>query len=149
VRNLVIRNNTFRRCSACCWGTGGAVGISSLQTTTWEKPWSGPWNWTPSPGGYRDIVISGNRFEECDGPNLTITSAIGVTVKDNVFINPMIHAVTFNSTMPSDALVFVTESKEVMFRGNKVERPGPFMKHVVTASQTAAVTGAESGFSVK
>jgi hypothetical protein len=94
-------------------------------------------------------IRCGNRFEECDGPNLTITSAIGVTVENNVFLRPMTHAVKFNATMPSDALVFVTESKEVTFQGNKVEHPGQFMKHVVTASQTAAVTGAESGFSVK
>lgn len=148
VRNLVIRNNIFRRCAACCWGTGGAVGISSLQTTTWEKPWSGPWHWTPFPGGYRDIVISGNRFEECDGPNLTISSADGVTVKDNVFISPMTHAVKFNATMPSGALVFVTESKNVKFEGNKVEKPGQFMKTPVVFSPGAPAAAGDTGFAV-
>ena len=90
-------------------------------------------------------MISGNRFEDCDGPNLTISSAIGVTVENNVFLRPMTHAIKFNATMPSDALVFVTESKDVKFEGNRVENPGTFLKTPVVFSPD---TASRAGFTV-
>lgn len=144
--DLIIRNNTFRRCNACCWGTGGVLGISSLQTRNWEVPWNGPWSWTPCPGGYRDILIEANRFEACDGPHITLSSAIGVMVKNNVFVRPMNRALNTHPPLPTDALVYVTESKAVQFRDNEIIDPGQFMKTPVSVTPTASVHGAQNGF---
>lgn len=147
--NLVIRNNTIRRCPADCWGTGGSLAVSSLQTTNWEKPWRGPWTFTARPGGFRNILVEGNRFEECDGPNISISSAIGVTVKNNIFANPMKNTVRFNATMPANALVYVTESEDVKFENNVVENPGEFMKRTVDQKSSASIQGTDGGFMIK
>ena len=140
--NLTIRNNTIRRCSADPWGTGGVISVGSLNPTDWAKRSSGPHAYVASADGHSNIVIEGNRFEDCLGPNLDVVSATHVTVKDNVFVNPMERAIHINRHrgLPvTDALIYIAYVNDITFSGNKVENPGPEMKQKLSVG--ADVTG--------
>jgi hypothetical protein len=91
--------------------------------------------YVPAPGGHRDILISGNRFEDNDGPNLLITSAQGVRIEDNRFVRPMHAASTFGTDKGVDpgALLWCAESRDVALRGNIVEDAGPGMLRLICA----------------
>lgn len=91
--------------------------------------------YVPAPGGHRDILISGNRFEDNDGPNLLITSAQGVRVEGNRFVRPMRMASTFGSDkgVDPDALIWCAESRDVELHGNIVEDAGRALLRLVAA----------------
>lgn len=142
-RNLVIRNNVLRRTTLTgIWWPTAAMAVCSYQEGR------DGWQFVPLPGGHRNILIEGNRFEENDGPNLFLSSAIGVVVRNNVFQRPMEQYARYGYA-DNSSLVLVTEAEQVAFSGNAILQPGSFMKRIVNASPTASVTGAQSGFQVK
>ena len=73
--NLIIRNNIIRNVSFATenWNNGLTIGGMSNGS------------FIPLPGGHRNILIEGNRFENISGPNMMISAAIGVTVRNNIF----------------------------------------------------------------
>lgn len=102
------------------------------------------------PGGHRDILIEGNRFEDNDGPNIMLGSAIGVKIKDNVFVRPMkepFHGLKL--MMNTDALIDLVECRDVSFEGNRIIDPGPHMKKVVDLGANASASGVETGFKLE
>jgi len=140
-QNMVIRGNTVRRVGLAPSWNNGAITIEYAGNNS---------NGFPYPGGHRNILIENNRFEDNDGPNLMITSAIGVTVKNNTFVNPMHNKIWEFSIGPNNALAIVTSASDVKFEGNKVINPGEFMKKTVSAAPSAKnVSGKKDGFVVK
>ena len=141
VRNLTVRNNTIRQAGIATQSWNCAVTVAGYEG-----------EFVRLPGGHRNILVEGNRFENNDGPNMMISSVIGMTVKDNAFINPMqanayhgrsIKAVNY------DALVWATEAEGLKFEGNTIENPGSSMKTILSATTTASGSGLSDGIKVK
>lgn len=138
--DLIIRNNIIREVGFATefWNVG-------LTVCAWENG-----NFVPLPGGHRNILIEGNRFENNDGPNIMISSAVGVTVRNNTFLNPMRDAYHgLRPPLPPDSLIALTECRDVAFADNLIIAPGPFMKKIVGLTDTASASGTESGFRVE
>jgi len=90
--------------------------------------------------GHRRILIDGNRFVELNGVNLLITSACDVTVRKNRFIQSQQQAAETGGRSwgeHPDALVFVTEARQVRFEGNTASGLGPFNKQLIEATPSA------------
>jgi hypothetical protein len=140
--NLIIRNNVIRATGyhqAMPWSDeAGAVCISKGISSEIM---------------FHNILISGNTFDSIDGLNLLISSAQGVVVRDNRFLNT--HATDPGRHNGADrgidatAVIMVTHSKEVRFEGNVIEKMGPFAKHaVVTDPSDSAVEVTDTGVRV-
>lgn len=143
-RNLIIRNNTLRRTTR----SGNRWGGAAITLDSWQRFGDGRWGFAPLPGGHRNILIEGNVLEDNDGPNLVISSAVGVTVKDNQFNHPMSRP-SYYGHADKQVLVLVTEAKDVVLSGNQVIAPGPFMSKTVSASPSAMVESKETGFHIQ
>ena len=106
--------------------------------------------YVPLPGGHRNLLISGNTFRDCQGPNLLITSAQGVRIEDNTFERPMTVASTFGQNQGVDptALVWVHESSGITAHGNRISGAGAGLVNVVTATASVPdASGLAAGFS--
>ena len=83
IANLVIRGNLFRSTGWFCplWNSAqaGSVSVTSDGIGNQMRP----------AGIYRNIVIENNRFDDIKGPAIVVTSAQGVTIKDNIFCHMM------------------------------------------------------------
>jgi hypothetical protein len=95
--------------------------------------------------GHRDIRIENNTFRDCDGTNLLIDFARGVTVSGNTFTGPMRNAVRRGADHIEDlgALIYVgPRTAEVHLKDNTVDRPGTAMAREVGVAKAAGnVTG--------
>lgn len=73
---------------------------------------------------------------------------IGAKIKGNTFVNAMREPRhTLWPKMNKDALVVLSESKNISFANNKVITPGSFMKEIVNLGPNVLASGVESGFS--
>lgn len=137
--NLIIRNNIIRDVGFATeyWNVG--LTVNSIEEG----------KFTSLPGGHRNITIEGNHFENNDGPNIMISSATEVIIKDNIFINPMhkkYHGL--NPPFSTDALIVITESNKVHFDGNRIVKPGRFMKMTVNISESSNISGTKEGLKI-
>ena len=136
--NLMIRGNTFRQCSPCA--TNATLCVDGYDRQE---------GFALRPGGHRNITIENNRFENNSGPNLLISSAVGVEVKRNLFLHPMQENGQVFSIATDRALVLLTECSDIRFSGNEVVAPGKFMKRIVSCSPSAEhISGLDGGFSI-
>ncbi len=129
-RNLVIRNNTIRNVGY--WG--GATAALVL------APDVGP---TPA-GGFQNVLIDGNTFEDFDITAMFISSASGVAISNNTLRNLQNFVSVPLNNLGEDVipgtLVFVTQSDAVQFQGNTASQLGPSNTAFVQASPSATLT---------
>ncbi len=139
-KNLVIRNNTLRRVGLATQSWNGAITVAGFE------PGDDKWQFVPRPGGHRNILVENNRLESNDGPNMVISSVIGLTVRNNIFVNPMEGGSLHNGAggLDSNALIWATESEQLLFEGNLVKNPGQNMKSVLKATPSASGAGFDS-----
>ena len=100
------------------------------------------------PGGHRNIVLEGNTIENVNGTNLFISSASGVTVRNNRFVNAQQEEVPVGGArwgVDAGSLIFVTQADGVVFAGNTVVGRGRSGKALIQATATAVVNGADVG----
>jgi hypothetical protein len=145
--DLVIRNNTIRGVSLNR-RTGDLRHPGALTLFAWRN---GAGAYVPSPGGHRNILIEGNRFERNDGVNILVTSAKGVEIKNNTFVSPMNTPSDFgrDKGVNPGALIWLHESADITLSGNRIESPGPGMQKPVEATPTARdVSGLDNGIRI-
>lgn len=134
VRGLVIRGNTIRNVAL-----GTQPWNSGLTVAAFEFG-----GFVPLPGGHRDIRIEGNRFEDNRGPNLIVTSAIGVEILGNEFIRPM-NAPAFKieniGVDNTNALVYLRHADKVVMKGNTVSSPGAYLKTKLDKDASVTLEG--------
>lgn len=138
-RNVIVRNNVIRN-----------IG---LPNQFWAAMIVGAIDKEPvAPGGHRNITIEGNTFDSLNGTNLFISSATGVRVRNNRFVNPQRSNVALMSApwgVKESSLVFVTQAEDVQFEGNVVVGRGPLTKELIQMTPTSKVQGAAKGMSVR
>lgn len=131
---LVIRSNTIRKVALGTqpWNSGMTVAAFEFG------------GFVPLPGGHRDIRIEGNRFEDNRGPNLIVTSAVGVNVIGNQFIRPMNEPAFKIENFGVDntgALIWMRHADKVVLKENNVTSPGSFMKTKLDVDATVTLDG--------
>ncbi len=134
-KDLLVKGNVIRKTAIATQPWNCALTVAA-----WED------KFIALPGGHSKIRVEGNRFENNDGVNVIITTATGVTLKDNVFVNPMQAPSWHGSEFGVDhsALVWATQAKELELEGNRAVNPGPCMKATMTATDSASGTGFQS-----
>ena len=138
-RRVTARDNTFRRCGYAT-ATAGHPQAAAV-CVTGEAAVAGV-GW-----GNRDLVIEHNAFEDCDGCNLLVNDAAGVSVTGNAFVRPMRSPTNRGTGVGVDptSLIMIEHSDAVRLSGNAVTTPGPLLRHAVTVAPSAThVTGADS-----
>ncbi len=136
--NLIIEGNTIRNV-----GLGTQPWNSGLTVANFV--YSG---FAPLPGGHRNIEIRDNRFEDDRGPNIIITSAIGVKIDHNRFLHPMrepafhIEPIGVDNTA---ALIWMRNADQVSLHGNLVVSPGKYFKSLIDTDGTVNATGLDNG----
>jgi uncharacterized protein (TIGR03437 family) len=130
-RNLTIQNNTIR--NVAYWGGQTAALVIAPDEGL-----------TPA-GGYQNLLIDGNVFENFDITAMFISSATGVVVSNNIFRNLQNSSVFAIDNLGQDVipgtLVFVTKSDAVHFQGNTTSQLGPLNTTFVQATSSAKVDG--------
>lgn len=142
--DLVIRNNIIRSVSPNR-RTGESRHPGALTIFAWRN---GAGAYVPAPGGHRNILIEGNRFERNDGVNILVTSAKNVEIKDNIFVSPMNTPSDFGRDKGANprALIWLHESDDIKLSGNRIESPGAGMQKPVEATPAARnVSGLDDG----
>ena len=94
--------------------------------------------------GHQDLRIENNLFDRVTGTNITITNASGVDVAGNVFRRSHLEDRGHGDAFGIDrrALVWVTNSDNLTFSENLVDRPGQFLqRNVSLTSPVSNVTG--------
>ncbi|HEY8966831.1 MAG TPA: hypothetical protein VIM58_10330 [Candidatus Methylacidiphilales bacterium] len=150
--DVVVRNNVFRR-TPLNRQTGylrqpGALTIFKYRAkTTTPDLTRREGEYVDLPGGHRNIVIEGNLFEEIDGPNVLVTSAKEIVFRNNRFVRPMRRDNPLGSEkgVETASLFWLTQCTGVVLSGNRIVEPGLFLKHAVTATETAQGTGFADG----
>lgn len=139
-RNVVIRNNIFRRCGYSNTGPGrvqaGVVSILGVD------------NGKGSEYGHQGITIENNRFEDNDGVQLIVDSARDIRVIDNAFVRAQHQANDRGSGRKIDpnALIFLRNCKDVVIEGNTISNRGPYGKTFITAMPDALnISGQKDG----
>jgi uncharacterized protein (TIGR03437 family) len=126
-RNLTLRGNIIRNV-AYASGQAAAIVIS---------PDQGP----PLSSAYQDLRIDANTFLNFDVSAILISSAIRVTVTNNVFINlqsgPMVTPFWFGWDVAPGTLVFVGSSNFVQFQANTFSQLGAISTGFVTAASSS------------
>jgi hypothetical protein len=139
-QNVIIRHNTLINCDY--YRQPGASQTGALTVAAFEHH-----RFVPLPGGHRNITIEDNTFQNDDGTNLLITSAQGVTIKNNHFIQPMQHETERGIANHIDpaALITLIQCSGVDLSGNTLSNPGPYFKKEIDAAPTASGTGLQDG----
>ena len=123
IEDLIIRNNTIRNGGWFCpapWSS--QAGIISLTASTDNselrvKP------------VFKNIIIEGNTVQGGSGPQLVISSASGITVRNNLFNSPQ------HDTPPDtgesyriakNAVVWMTKCEDVSYQANTIDNIGSF-----------------------
>jgi hypothetical protein len=140
-QDLVIRGNTLRRVGLGTQSWNGALTVAAFEGG----------KFTPLPGGHRRISIVDNRFEDCDGANVVLTSAQEVELRGNRFIRPQQQAVTIYDDAGVDrgAVLWLSECSGVRCAGNVVEAPGAAQRTVLVRGAHVSGEGLDDGFNVQ
>ena len=143
-RNVVVRHNILRQTNY--WTQPGTTQAGALTIAAGEHR-----RFVPLPGGHRNVTVEDNTFEDDDGPNLVVTSAEGVAIRNNRFVRPMENENGRGSAAHVDphALIWLTECSGITLAGNTVSDPGPFLKSNVVATPTATGTGLNDGVTTR
>ncbi|MDR3708483.1 MAG: right-handed parallel beta-helix repeat-containing protein [Capsulimonadaceae bacterium] len=145
-KNILIRNNTIRHCGLYMHNDNfeqSAMTIGNEQDG----------HFTPSPG-HANIRIEHNKFIDNPGPNILITSASNVTIKDNEFIRPMQEwdasdeGIT-NLGENQNALIFAAQANGLAFSENRVSSPGKHMNAIETTGPNVVQSGLPSGITLR
>ncbi len=146
-RNVMIRKNTIRDAGREAYlmnnPESGAISICAYRKEGNTPSGRGIY---AVPGGHQSIEISGNRFENCAGINILITSAESIDVKDNVFSRPNAGSIQDAGGFGADpsAVIWITQAKDVRFKDNRLVAPGPgTQRFLKTTSSATHVTGGE------
>ncbi len=139
-RNVVIRHNTLineNYNQRPGWYQAGALTVAACERDAY----------VPLPGGHRNIMIENNTFQDDDGANVVISSAQGVTLTGNHFVQPMRHENARGSALGVNpgALIWLTECSGVKISGNTLSHPGPFLEKDIDSTGTANGTGFQDG----
>jgi polygalacturonase len=138
-RNVIVRKNTVRN------------------VAYWQRQWAGiiisALDKEPvPPGGHRNITVEDNTLESINGNNLFISSAQGVVVRRNRFVNAQRETVAVSGAQwgaDPGSLIFVTQAEDVRFEGNTASGLGPAHKSLIQITPTASVKGQDTGIKVK
>ena len=143
-RNIIVRRNTIR--SVGYWKNPGNSQAGAVTVAAFEYG-----HFVPLPGGHRNIVIEDNTFENDDGPNILVSSAQGVVIRNNRFIHPLWNSNGHGKNLGVDpnALIWLTECSGIDLSGNVVSDPGPCLKVLVGLVPTASGTGLDNGVVIK
>lgn len=130
-RNVVIRNTTIR--DVGIWRQSWNPMAGALTIAAFEHD-----RFVPRPGGHRGILVENCRFENNDGPNVVISSAEDVLLRNNVFAQAMRREAPRGSKrgVEEGVLVWVTESRQVRVEGSTVENPGPCLRSDLRTTAT-------------
>lgn len=149
VRNVVVRNNTIRGTGRGGEGRKNAnfadIAAIAVRSLTLDRQLSPPEN--------TNIVIEGNKIESPAGLAMFLSSATNMTVKGNTItapwaLGPNIAGKRFG--VDPAAAIFVAGVEGVAFDGNTIDLAGgTATKAVATGKDANAVTGIESGFTLK
>ncbi len=129
IKSLIIRNNIIRGAGYFCPAPWSAsAGALSITAATDKRPQLRP------AGVFDGILIEGNIFENCNGPNLVVSSARNVIVRDNKFVGAQ-------QTKPNDtgasygiantAIIWVSDSENIRLEQSQTLNPGPFLQKSV------------------
>ena len=134
--NLTVRNNVFRACNrGNCLSWTGTLNVYN---------WAGRYVPLGKHGeGHRNILIENNRFEYNDGPNIVLSTAEDVTIRNNRFIAPMTDRSLSSPVggLDCDALIWAIHTRNLKLSGNTVQSPGPFLKKQFAAGPGVSVSG--------
>jgi hypothetical protein len=123
IEDLVIKGNTIRNGGWFCaapWSSQAGV-ISITATLDGSRLRTEP--------VFKNVRIEGNTMEGGAGPSLVISSADGVSVRNNQIVSPQRETPPNTGSsygIPKDAVVWIRESKDVIFEGNVIENAGSF-----------------------
>ena len=119
--DVVIRNNRIRNVNLNRQ-TGDLRHVGAITAFAFRDG-----TYVPAPGGHRNLLIANNAIEEVDGPNLLVTSAIGVRIENNRFIRPMrtVTNIGHDKGIDPQALIWLEATSQVSLEANSVEDPGP------------------------
>ncbi len=134
-RNVTLRKNTIR--NVAYWDRPWAAMIIAAID---RKPVSGR--------GHQGIVIDGNTFDAVNGTNLFISSANGVTVRNNRFIKPQQKKITPGNPdwgVDAGSLIYVTEADNVDMDNNVIVGRGSVTRQLLQATPTSRVKGMKDG----
>lgn len=140
-RNLIIRKNIIRNVGIATQNWNSGITIGSFEGG----------QWAPLPGGHRNIQIEDNVFEDNRGVNLVLSSVIGAKVIRNTFIRPMSvppSRLDLKAVDNDHALVWLRNSSDVNFEGNRVISPGSYMKELLDANPAISPEKMAAGFQV-
>lgn len=128
IDGLIIRKNIIRRAGWFCpapWSSqAGALSITAGAKPPDLRP----------AGVFAKLLIEDNTFEDCEGPNLVISSVRGGVVKGNKYVRPLGSKPPDNGGsfgIPADAVMWISESEAVVLEINQVIAPGPFAKETL------------------
>ncbi|HEY0074124.1 MAG TPA: right-handed parallel beta-helix repeat-containing protein [Abditibacteriaceae bacterium] len=128
IQNLTIRGNTIRQAGYFCpapWSAAaGAISITASLSPPQLR----------SAGVFKNIVIENNTFEDICGPNLVVTSARDVKIRNNRILNA--GQVKSKNTGESyhvalDSLIWIKQCENVHMQNNDIINPGPFVGQAV------------------
>ena len=129
--NLVIRGNTIR--NVAYWGGQTAALLIAPDQGL-----------TPA-GGFQNMVVDGNLFENFDITALFLSSATGAAITNNTFqnlqnVSPFAVDNQGQNVIPG-TLIFVANATGVQFQGNTASQLGPVNTTFVEATPSANVQG--------
>lgn len=135
IKNLIIRGNTIRQSGYFCpapWSAAaGAISITAAAAPPRLRP----------AGVFENIRIENNTLEGICGPNLVVTSARGVIVRNNRFLNTQ--QVKSKNTGESyhvalDSILWMKQCENVEVKDNAIPNPGPFAGQAIVRSNDGA-----------
>ena len=139
-RRVTVRDNVFRHCGYATATAGHPQAAAVCVTGEADHAGTG---W-----GNRQIAFERNSVEDCDGCNLLINDAAGVTVTANAFVRPDRLPTDRGTAVGVDptSLIVLEHCDDVRLTGNTVADPGPQLRHRVAVAPTAThVSGAVDG----
>lgn len=139
-RDLVIRNNVLRGVNYAMWERGQTGRhMAALNVVVDTETGLGDYP------VHRDILIEGNTIEDTSGLAVLITSASGVTLKDNRIIDSNSQPFYFTGALidaRAQGAVMVTRASDVLITGNRLtfSRPAFGKEIYVDSRNTARIT---------
>lgn len=128
IDGLVVRKNTIRKAGWFCpapWSSqAGALSITAGAKPPEMRP----------AGVFAKILIEDNVFEDCEGPNLVMSSTDQAVVRGNKFVRPLGSKAPDNGSsfgIATDAVMWISESEDVTVRNNQVRELGSFAKETL------------------
>jgi hypothetical protein len=128
IEDLIIRNNTIRQGGWFCpapWSS--QAGIISLTATAGNSE-------LRTKPVFKNIRIEGNTVEGGSGPQLVVSSANSIIVRNNRFVSPQHEAPPATGAsygIPKDAVVWMAKCTDVSYEGNAIQNAGAFSGEVV------------------